>query len=101
VERKSSPLPGFELRLLGCPDRSQSLYRLRSLGSIEEGNGFLNIVAYRPVARQRPRNKQQDNGHFCETASYIRNSTEAVARQLPSLNNGSTVGSGVFYHSYM
>jgi hypothetical protein len=39
-----------------------------------------NIVSYRPVARQRPRNKE----------------TTGVARQRPEHNNRSTVGSGVF-----
>jgi hypothetical protein len=38
-------------------------------------------VAYKPVARQRPRNKV----------------TKAVVRQRPACNNRSTVGSGVFY----
>jgi hypothetical protein len=43
---------------------------------------FYYNVAYRPVARQRPRNK---------------NETAAIARQRPARNNGSTVESGVFY----
>jgi hypothetical protein len=33
-KRKFLTLPGFELRLLGRPARSQSLYRLRYPGSI-------------------------------------------------------------------
>jgi hypothetical protein len=32
-KRKFLPLPGLELRLLGSPARSQSLYRLRHPGS--------------------------------------------------------------------
>jgi hypothetical protein len=33
-KRKFLPLPGFELRPLGCPARSQSLYRLPYPGSL-------------------------------------------------------------------
>jgi hypothetical protein len=32
VRRKLSPLPGLEVRALGCPARNQSLYRLRYPG---------------------------------------------------------------------
>jgi hypothetical protein len=33
-KRKFLTLPGLELRLLGCPARSQALYRLRYPGSL-------------------------------------------------------------------
>jgi hypothetical protein len=43
------------------------------------------------------RNKQRDTGHCYATASLMRNSAGAIARQRSALNGGSTVGGCVFY----
>jgi hypothetical protein len=54
-ERKFLTLPGFELRPLGRPARSQSIYRLRLSGSQNSGvkHICLNIVTSRPIASER------------------------------------------------
>jgi hypothetical protein len=39
-QRKFLTLPGLELRPLGCPARTQSLYRLRHPGSQESGSPY-------------------------------------------------------------
>jgi hypothetical protein len=40
---KILPLPGLELRLLGRPARSQSIYRLRSCGSLRSSKTSVNF----------------------------------------------------------
>jgi hypothetical protein len=51
---------------------------------LEEFNGFLNTVSYRPIARQRPRNKQQDNSCYLVTVAKHVNDIRDIARQ-PSI----------------
>jgi hypothetical protein len=49
-KRKLVPLPALELRSLGRPVRSQSLYRLRYPGSLTEISiQTISYIAHRPI----------------------------------------------------